>query len=117
MRNCYNEWKRIISVSKTLEIVRNGLSINFEYIPHKDSPHRYARALEEASVINNEIKKLLLKGVIIPTSIIEKQDFFSNIFLRPKTDGTYRMILNVKALNFSVKAPHFKMESIPGWYQ
>ena len=94
-----------------MEIERNGLSINFEYIPHKCSPHRYPRTLEEASAINNEVKKLLLKGVIIPTSI-EKQNFFSNIFVRPKTDGTYRMILNLKALNFSVNAAHFKMESI-----
>ena len=85
--------------------------MNFEYIPHKCSPHRYPRAPEEASVINNEIKKLLLKGVIIPTSI-EKQDFFSNIFVIPKTDGTYWMILNLKALNFLLNVPHFKMESI-----
>ena len=55
IRNCYHEWERITSDSKILEIVRNGLSINFEYIPHKCSPHRYPRAFEEASVINNEI--------------------------------------------------------------
>ena len=37
---------------------------------------------------------------------------FSDIFLRPKPDGTFRMILNLKKLNECVKAPHFKMESI-----
>ena len=37
---------------------------------------------------------------------------FSNIFLRPKPDGSFRMILNLKKLNECVEAPHFKMESI-----
>ena len=37
---------------------------------------------------------------------------FSNIFLRPKPDGTFRMILNLRKLNESIGAPHFKMESI-----
>ena len=30
IRNCYHEWERITSDFKILEIVRNGLSINFE---------------------------------------------------------------------------------------
>ena len=37
---------------------------------------------------------------------------FSNIFLRPKAEGTFRMILNLKKLNKCIDAPHFKMESI-----
>ena len=111
IRNCYQEWERIRSDSKVLETVRNGLSIHFEYIPHKFSPHRYPRALEKASVICNEIKKLLLKRVIIPTTI-GKKDFFSNIFVRLKTERIYQMILNLKAPNLSVDAPQFKMESI-----
>ena len=111
IRNCYHKWEKITYDSKILDIMINGLSVNVEYIPHKCCPRRYPRGLEKASVINNEYKKLLLKGVIIPTSI-EKQDFFSNILVRPKTDRTYQMILNLKALNFSVNVHHFKMESI-----
>ena len=45
-------------------------------------------------------------------SSLEEGDFISPIFLKPKKDGSYRMILNLKELNASVEAPHFKMESI-----
>lgn len=82
IRNCYPEWERITSDSKILELVRNGLSINFEYIPHKYSPHQYKRAHEEASVIDNEIKRILLKRVITPTTL-EKQDSFLKTRLNP----------------------------------
>ena len=37
---------------------------------------------------------------------------FSNVFLRPKPDSSFRMILNLKKLNKYVEAPYFKMASI-----
>ena len=40
------------------------------------------------------------------------QGYFSNIFIRPKKDDSHRIILNLKKLNASVEAPHFKMESM-----
>ena len=58
-----------------------------------------------------EIEKLLKKGVIV-RSPQDGQGYFSNIFIHPKKDGSYRMILNLKKFNTSVEAPHFKMESI-----
>ena len=36
----------------------------------------------------------------------------SNIFLRPKKDGTFRMILDLTWLNLHVEYEHFKMHSI-----
>ena len=41
-----------------------------------------------------------------------RENDFPIFFLRPKPDGTLRMILNLRKLNESVGAPHFKMESI-----
>ena len=62
-------------------------------------------------VINYEVEKLLKKGVIVRAPQDEK-GYFSNIFICPKKDGPHRMILNLKKLNTSMEAPHFKMESI-----
>jgi hypothetical protein len=36
----------------------------------------------------------------------------SNIFLRKKKDGTYRMILNLKEYNKSIEKHHFKMDTL-----
>jgi hypothetical protein len=65
----------------------------------------------EAQAVDNEVQKLLDKGVILASQQEEGQ-FVSNIFLRPKPNGTYRLILNLKRLNEFVVYHHFKMDSV-----
>ena len=65
----------------------------------------------EANAVDTEITKLLAKEVII-NSHHEDGEFISNIFLRLKPNGTYRLILNLKHLNEFVEYHHFKMDSI-----
>ena len=67
--------------------------------------------MQEKQVIDNEIGKLLAKGVIVPTTH-EEGEYTSPIFTRPKKDGTSRLILNLKRLNEHVLYRHFKMESL-----
>ena len=52
----------------------------------------------EKDTINSGIEKLLQKRIIVPTSY-SKGDFVSSIFTRPKADGSYRVVLNLKNLN------------------
>jgi hypothetical protein len=49
----------------------------------------------EHDIVEQEIAKLITKKVIIESDK-EPEDFVSTIFVRPKKDGTYRMILNLK---------------------
>ena len=42
----------------------------------------------------------------------ETGEFVSTIFLRPKNDGSFRMILNLKQFNESVEYHHFKMDTL-----
>ena len=60
--------------------------------------------------VENEIQKLLYKGVIIH-SYHEQGEYFSPIFSVPKSDGSIRLILNLKQFNEFVKFTRFKMES------
>ena len=65
----------------------------------------------EKEIISAEITKLLSKGVIELTKHLNG-DFMSTIFVRPKKDGSYRLILNLKPLNEFVSYYHFKMDNI-----
>ena len=58
-----------------------------------------------------EIETLVNKGVIKHSSH-EPGEFISPIFLRPKPDGTYQMILNLRAFNHFVEYHHFKMATL-----
>lgn len=57
----------------------------------------------------NEINKLLELGAIEVCSPVNGQ-YLSSIFLHPKSDGTWRFILNLKKLNKFIKTVHFKLE-------
>jgi ribonuclease HI len=65
---------------------------------------------KEKMVIQNEIKKLLKLQVIIEVEACQDQ-ILSPIFVRPKKNGEYRMVLNLKQLNKFIPYKHFKMET------
>ena len=65
----------------------------------------------ELDRIDREICKLLSKNIVEHTDPSAGQ-YISNIFFRPKKDGSIRLILNLKELNFEVEYHHFKMETL-----
>ena len=76
-------------------------------ISHRD---RKFSASEE-QILNTEIQKLMKKEVL-EIARPEKGQVISPIFLTPKPDGSYRMILNLKQFNEHVTYHHFKMETL-----
>ena len=88
-------------------------SIEFTTTPYQHQvPAQKKFSAEESNIIQCEINKLLQTKVIKSTSH-EPGQFISTIFLRPKRDGTHRLILNLKKkLNESVKYEHFKMDTL-----
>ena len=61
--------------------------------------------------IQTEIEKLISLGVIVESNH-EKGEVVSPIFVREKSDGSYRIILNLKKFNEFVTYDHFKMENL-----
>ena len=59
----------------------------------------------------HEISRLLAKEVIA-VSEHEHGEFIYPIFLRSKSDGGFRMILNLKKLNQVSEYEHFKMDTL-----
>ncbi|XP_061187368.1 uncharacterized protein LOC133195519 [Saccostrea echinata] len=64
------------------------------------------------AIIDREINDLLEKNIIEPVTNYEEGEFISNIFMRPKKNGKFRVILNLKQLNDCVEYHHFKMETL-----
>lgn len=67
----------------------------------------------EKVIIDSEIASMLHQNVIEPVpNSPESGEYISNIFLRKKKDGGYRVILNLKTFNKFVQKSHFKMTSL-----
>ena len=109
--NCLSNWEKITQDRYLLDIIRHGLKLNFTVNPPSCTPFEPGRSINNQTILNGEVKKLLAKGVIA-TTIAEPNDYFSHLFLRPKKDGNFRTILNLKGLNKDCQTNHFKMESI-----
>ena len=111
IKHCLNEWQNITSDKVILDLVK-GYKIEFEEIPHQTTVPRECKFnLTELEYVRNEIQILLAKKVI-QISTFEPGQFISSIFLRPKKNGKFRMILNLKYLNEYVYYAHFKMDTL-----
>ena len=62
-------------------------------------------------LIQEEVNKLLKKDVVIECEH-EPVEYISPIFLRENTDGTQRLILNLRKLNKPLEYKHFKMQTL-----
>jgi len=86
--------------------------IEFAQLPEQESvPQEINFTPQEQIIIEEEISKLLKKGVITEASHC-RGEYISTIFIRPKKDGGHRLILNLKKLNAYVEYHHFKMDTL-----
>lgn len=106
------QWEVLTSDPIILRYV-TGVKIEFKsnIMPQQHYRRPSMFNVKESAIVQSEIDKLITKGVIVPSSP-EMGDFVSTIFLRPKKDGTYRTILNLKQFNEYVEYHHFKMDTL-----
>ena len=111
LKNCSSTWESLTPDDWILTTVQ-GYDIELSEQPRQRFiPPEINFSPEERHIIDLELEKLLKKGVVCPASP-EQGDYFSNIFIRPKKDSTYRLILNLRSLKKSVDYHHFKMDSL-----
>ena len=109
--NCFEKWANITQDQFVLHIVKFGIVMEFAEVPVCQFVPPLYFSPSETGIIDAEIIKLLSKGVIVNTTG-EPNDYVPRIFTRTKNDGNYRMILNQKRFNESLKFKHCKRESI-----
>lgn len=103
-------WETITSDAWILDCISH-CHIDFTEIPFQaviPQPIRFSES--ESLIVEESVKTLLDKGAI-KRAHPGNGEFVSNIFLRPKKDGSIRPIINLKQLNKFVKYFHFKMET------
>ena len=112
MANCLHEWQKLTSDVEVLQIVKGDI-IDFvqEFIPSKHKARPCSLSATEKEAVSTELHDLLQKG-IIKCSTHETKEFVSSIFTRPKSDGSIRVIINLKPLNKFIQKHHFKMDTI-----
>ena len=87
-----------------------GIKLEFEESPLQGECSGF-EITKNQPTIQDEVNKLLEKGFVVECEH-EPVEYISPIFLREKTDGNQRLILNLKHLNKYLEYKHFKMQTI-----
>lgn len=106
-----SNWENLTSDKEILSYV-SGVKIDFTGEPNLGSNCIEAKFNQNQSKqIDQEIKLMLAKGIIRECDTAYPE-YISRIFTRPKSDGSVRLILNLKNLNQYVQYHHFKMDTL-----
>ena len=105
------KWEEITDNKWVLSIVRNGFRIPFIKIPPLSSvPIRMSPS--SSPFLREEIENLLNKRAVERVQNPETPGFYSRIFLVPKKNGKFRLILDLSLLNRYIEKQAFKMETV-----
>ena len=105
-----DKWQKFTKDPWVLKAV-SGYEIEFDSCPVQNYiPNEIPFSEGQSKIVDQEVKKLLSKGAIIPCND-EPDQFISTIFIVPKPNGKFRPIINLKYLNNFVTYEHFKQET------
>ena len=108
MRHHLPFWESLTNEPVILDAIRHHhIEFEAEYPTPTVQPNKIDFSAAEIMIIDAEI---VTKEVLQVTNRVP-DGFISNIFIRPKKDGAFRMILNLKPLNKFVYYHHFKMDT------
>ena len=111
LKRCYATWASLTSDRHILQTIA-GFRLDFIDMPYQNSwPRQLITTASEITTAQLLIDKFLTTNVIERTAP-HRSGFMSNIFLREKRNGSFRMILNLKPLNPHVHYEHFKMSTL-----
>lgn len=106
-------WESITRDRNILDMVK-GCHVTFtndEVHKQLSMPFPIKLNHNESVTMSKEIDKLCSNGDL-EQSLFTPGQFLSIVFLRPKPDGSFRMILNLKKLNQHVEYNKFKMDTL-----
>lgn len=109
LKHFHEQWCQVTKDEYVLAAIR-GYRIPFNNTPTQSSePRVKINCDQEKEKITDAVSKLLRSGAIC-VSHEQPDQFVSSVFSVPKSDGSVRLVINLKPLNEFIYAPHFKME-------
>jgi hypothetical protein len=110
IRHFWRAWGLISADPWILNVVRNGLELEFESPPTMlNFPSNARMGEEQLNIGRDELRSLIQKGAVVRASTIR---FVCQMFIIKKQSGGFRPIINLKSLNQFVVYRHFKMENL-----
>jgi hypothetical protein len=107
-------WKSLGMSKSVVNILKDGLKWKFKEPPVlRNHPWRVQEHLSQTKreAMTQVIDKLLAKGAIEEVTNLNSLGHYSILFLRRKTSGDFRPILDLKVLNKCIVNSKFRMES------
>lgn len=110
LKNKINLWNSL-RASTTITNILNGYRIPFVRKPPLTKLSQAKnKILDPSKTMSQQISNLLEMGAISVNKF--NHGYLSPIFLREKSNGSHRLILNLKNLNFYVDTPKFRLVSL-----
>lgn len=112
LRHYIENWRKITSDETVLDIVEH---CHIKFLENVNPIRNYSFSSrftpEEDLIVDREIQKLIEMKVLKEVEH-HPEEFLSPIFIVPKKNGEYRIILNLKGLNEYIEYHHFKMDTL-----
>ena len=96
------------------DMIRYGVKLDFSHLPPTTqfpNPVQPPRDPAKALALRSEVQLLLQKEAVRIVEDTSSPGFYSHIFLVPKKNGTWRLVIDLSRLNKFLIVPHFKMET------
>ncbi len=112
--NFWEVWDSIGATKSVTDLLRFGYKIPFLYPPVLSMcPIRFPSYLNNSDkylVLKESVQDMIQKGAIEPAEP-RSAGFYSRLFVVPKKSGKWRPVVDLSALNKSIKKTKFKMET------
>ena len=112
LKYCLDFWKSLTHDKFVLDTIQD-LKLEFICKPiQKNKPHMIKMKQEEIQFMQNKIPQMLANGTARECSMNDSPKWLINVFFRPKKQGSFRIILNLKNLNSKLRYCRFQMDTI-----
>ena len=107
------QWRGITGSVWVLSVIESGYKIPFKTLPPLSNVPLpfYITDPQEKELVQGEIDSFLSRNAVERVYNVESPGFHSRIFLVPKTNNTWRPVIDLSALNRFIQIDQFSMET------